>query len=96
MGPDFGIGQTEYTPLPLLPTAVYNCISRVLTTETALPTNVLAVHRIMITNFASSLRWERPALVKKGDIEVCFQSIAVGKLGHGFEEIPTEVPVYVC
>ena len=93
MGAYFRISEAEYTPLPPLTTTVYQTIFRVFAAETALPAYVLVVHRIMVTDFAYSPRWERPALIEERDVKVCFQSVAMGKLWNNFKKVPAEITV---
>jgi hypothetical protein len=47
----------------------------------------------MVTDFAYSPRWERPALIEERDVKVCFQSVAMGKLWNNFKKVPAEITV---
>jgi hypothetical protein len=93
MGANLRISQTKHTPLPLFSTAIHNSILRVLTAETGLPTHVVVVLFAMITDLADSFGLERPTLVEQRDIEVCFHSHAMGKLGYNLEKTPAEATV---
>jgi hypothetical protein len=93
MAAHFRMSQTEHSPLPLLNSAISKSIFGVLSAECGLPAYVLVVHRIMVTDFAYSPRWERPALIEERDVKVCFQSIAMGKLWNNSKKVPAEIKI---
>ncbi|MBI4490633.1 MAG: hypothetical protein HY694_16230 [Deltaproteobacteria bacterium] len=85
MGADFGVGQAEHPPLVILATSIHNRVLGVLAAEVALPGDVLAVHRVVVTHLAHLRRRERPALVEERHVQVRLQSLRVGEARHGLE-----------
>jgi hypothetical protein len=95
MGTDFRICQTEYTPLPLLTTAISEGIFRAFSAECALPAGMLEMHGIMVTLFADSFWRKWPSLIKEGDIKICLHSKTMGEMVNNLKKVPAKIAVLV-